>query len=193
MITFVVWNVSAEKMKKRIKLHDKEFELFVTYSEISKAIEDVAVQINEDLRNESAPVFLSVLNGSFMFASDLVKHIEFPCEISFVKLSSYSGTSSSGTMNELIGLNQSLTGRTVVLLEDIVDSGTTLEYLVNTIRKHKPKQLKVATMLYKPGAYEKNIKLDYIGMHIPNNFIVGYGLDYNELGRNHPDIYTLIK
>ena len=180
-------------MKKRIKLHDKEFELFINYAEISKAIEDVATQINEDLHQESVPVFISVLNGAFMFTGDLLKHIAFPCEVSFVKLSSYSGTSSSGTINELIGVNQSLTGRTVILLEDIVDSGSTLEHLVDTIQKHRPKQLKIAAMLYKPDSYEKNIKLDYIGMHIPNNFIVGYGLDYNELGRNYSDIYTLIQ
>ena len=178
---------------KRIKLHDKEFELYITNSQISKAIESVAEEINDDLKDETVPVFLSVLNGSFMFSSDLIRHIDFPCEISFIKLSSYSGTSSTGKVNELIGLNQSLAGRTVVLLEDIVDKGTTLEHLINTVSEHKPKQVKIATMLYKPDAYEKDIKIDYVGMCIPNNFIIGYGLDYNELGRNYPDIYTLVE
>ena len=178
---------------KRIKLHDKEFELYITNSQISKAIESVAEEINDDLKDETVPVFLSVLNGSFMFSSDLIRHIDFPCEISFIKLSSYSGTSSTGRVNELIGLNQSLAGRTVVLLEDIVDKGTTLEHLINTVSENKPKQVKIATMLYKPDAYEKDIKIDYVGMCIPNNFIIGYGLDYNELGRNYPDIYTLVE
>jgi hypoxanthine phosphoribosyltransferase len=178
---------------KKVKLHDREFELYIANSEISKAIEAVAAQINDDLKDETVPVFLSVLNGSFMFASDLIKHINFPCEISFIKLSSYSGTSSTGRVNELIGLNQSLDGRTVVLLEDIVDKGATLEHLINTLSAHKPKQVRIATMLYKPDAYEKDIKIDYVGMRIPNNFIIGYGLDYNELGRNYPDIYTLVE
>lgn len=180
-------------MKKRIKLHDKEFELFITYAEISKAIDKVAVQINDDLRGESAPVFISILNGAFMFTSDLLKRIDFPCEISFLKINSYAGTQSTGRINQLIGLTQNLTGRTVVLVEDIVDSGATLEHLVGLVQSHKPKQLKIATMLYKPDAYQKNIKLDYIGIHIPNNFVVGYGLDYNELGRNYSDLYTLVK
>ncbi|MDR2563722.1 MAG: hypoxanthine phosphoribosyltransferase [Prevotellaceae bacterium] len=178
-------------MKKRIKLHDKEFEIYIPYSEMSKIIENVAVQINYDMKNESAPVFISVLNGAFMFTADLLKNIDFPCEVSFVKLKSYQGTESSGTMNQLIGLNQNLAGRTVILLEDIVDTGSTLEFLLTSIQKHKPRQIKIATMLYKPDSYKKNISLDYIGLHIPNKFVVGYGLDYNELGRNLHDIYTL--
>jgi hypoxanthine phosphoribosyltransferase len=156
------------------------------------AVKDIAEHISNDMENEDTPVFLSILNGSFMFTSDLMKHIKFNCLLSFVKLSSYSGLASTGTVNELLGLNVDLTGKTVIILEDIVDTGVTLEHLVGTILKHKPKQLKIATMLFKPEAYKRNIKLDYVGISVPNEFIVGYGLDYNELGRNYPKIYKLV-
>lgn len=178
---------------KRLTLHDKEFELSIPYAEIAKAIEQVALQITQDLKNEPNPVFLSVLNGAFMFTSDLIKHIPFNCEVSFIKLASYLGTASSGEVTEILGLDTIIEGRTVVVIEDIVDSGNTLEKLVDTLMIKRPKQLKIATLLYKPDAYSKNIKIDYIGKSIPNNFIVGFGLDYNKLGRNYPDIYTLAK
>jgi hypoxanthine phosphoribosyltransferase len=176
-----------------ITLHDKVFKEYISYSEIMSAVKDIAEHINIDMENEDTPVFLSILNGSFMFTSDLMKYINFNCRLSFVKLSSYSGLSSTGTVNELLGLNVDLTGKTVIVLEDIVDTGVTLEHLVNTISKYKPKQLKLATMLFKPEAYNKNINLDYVGIYVPNEFIVGYGLDYNELGRNYPKIYKLVK
>lgn len=178
---------------KRVKLHDKEFELSIPYTEIAKAIEDVALQITRDLQNEDTPIFLSVLNGSFMFTADLMKHIPFNCEISFIKMASYEGTCSTGKVNEILGLDTCIEGRTVIVIEDIVDSGNTLEKLVATLMQKNPKQLKVATLLYKPDAYTKNIKIDYIGKSIPNDFIVGFGLDYDKLGRNYPDIYSLVK
>jgi hypoxanthine phosphoribosyltransferase len=174
-----------------ITLYDKVFKEYISYSEIISAVKDIAEHINNDMVNENIPIFLSILNGSFMFTSDLMKYINFNCRLSFVKLSSYSGLSSNGTVNELIGLNVDLTGKTVIILEDIVDTGVTLEHLVNTISIHKPKQLKIATMLCKPEAYNKNINLDYVGIYVPNEFIVGYGLDYNELGRNYPKIYKI--
>jgi hypoxanthine phosphoribosyltransferase len=177
----------------QITLHDKVFQEYISYPEIIGAVKDIAEQINKDMKNEDLPVFLSVLNGSFMFTSDLMRHIKFNCMLSFVKLSSYSGLSSSGAVRELIGLNQDLTGRTVIMLEDIVDTGVTLEHLVATVMEHKPKQLKIATMLFKPEAYTKEIKLDYVGIYVPNEFIVGYGLDYNELGRNYSKIFKLVK
>jgi hypoxanthine phosphoribosyltransferase len=157
------------------------------------AVEDIAGRINDDLKNEDLPVFLSVLNGAFMFTSDLMKRIEFDCLLSFVKLSSYDGLSSQRRVRELIGLNHELKDKTVIILEDIVDTGVTVEHLIDTISKHDPKQLKIATMLFKPEAYVKDIKLDYVGLRVPNEFIVGYGLDYNGLGRNYPEIYKLVK
>ena len=178
---------------KRIKLHDKEFELFLTYPEICEAVKNIARLINEDLKNADTPLFLSILNGSFMFAGDLMKHIELDCELSFMKLSSYIGTNTSEKVNRLIGLDTDVEGRTVVVIEDVVDSGITLEYIVDMLSELKPKELKIATLLFKPDSYSKNLKIDYIGLRIPNNFIVGYGLDYNESGRNRKDIYKLVE
>jgi hypoxanthine phosphoribosyltransferase len=177
----------------QITLHDKIFSKYISSREITDAVKNVAGRISNDMNNENLPVFLSVLNGSFMFTSDLMKYIRFNCLLSFIKLSSYDGLSSKGTVRELIGLNFDLTGKTVIILEDIIDTGTTLEYLTGIISKHNPKQLKIATMLFKPETYTKNIKLDYTGIHVPNEFIVGYGLDYNGLGRNYPEIYKLVK
>jgi hypoxanthine phosphoribosyltransferase len=177
----------------QITLYDKVFSKYISTGEITNAIKNVAESINSDMKNEDLPVFLSILNGSFMFTSDLMKYINFDCLLSFIKLSSYDGLSSKGEIKELIGLNFDLTGKTVVILEDIVDTGVTVEHLANVISKYKPKQLKIATMLFKPDAYVKDIKLDYTGILVPNEFIVGYGLDYNGLGRNYPDIYKLVK
>ena len=176
---------------KRIKLHDKEFELSIPYAEIAKSIEEVALQINEDLKDEDNPVFLSVLNGSCMFTSCLLQHINFNCEISFIKMASYKGTKSTGCVNELLGLDTVIEGRTIIVVEDIVDTGNTLEALVGMLSQRHSKQIKIATLLYKPDAYKKDIKIDYIGKSIPNEFIVGFGLDYDKLGRNYKDIYSL--
>jgi hypoxanthine phosphoribosyltransferase len=178
---------------EQITLHDKIFGRYISSPEITDAVKNIAEHINNDMKDEDLPVFLSVLNGSFMFTSDLMKHIRFNCLLSFIKLSSYDGLSSGGTIRELIGLNLDLTGKTVIVLEDVVDTGATLEYLIDTILKHKPKQLKIATMLFKPAAYGKDLKPDYVGICVPNDFIVGYGLDYNGLGRNYPEIYKLVK
>jgi hypoxanthine phosphoribosyltransferase len=176
----------------QITLYDTIFDKYISSEEIACAVKSVAGHINSDMKNESLPVFLSILNGSFMFTSDLMKHINFNCLLSFIKLSSYSGLSSNGAVRELIGLNFDLTGKTVIIVEDIVDTGATLEYLVDAVSKYHPKQLKIATMLFKPEAYSRNIKIDYAGIHVPNSFIVGYGLDYNGLGRNYPEIYKLV-
>jgi len=178
---------------KRVKLHDKEFDISIKHDQIQTAIGVVAQKIREDMADEKIPVFLSILNGSFMFTSDLLKQMDFNCEVSFIKLASYSGTSSTGQVSELIGLNTNIEGRTVIIIEDIVDTGHTLEKLVEVLQSYKPKQIKVATFLFKPNAYKKDIPVDYIGMSIPNDFIVGYGLDYNELGRNLRNIYTLVQ
>jgi hypoxanthine phosphoribosyltransferase len=176
----------------QITLYDKIFSKYISSQEIINAVKDIAGRINNDMQNENLPVFLSILNGAFMFTSDLMKYIKFNCLLSFIKLSSYDGFSSQGTIKELIGLNHDLTGKTVIILEDIVDTGVTMEHLVNAISKHNPKQLKIATMLFKPEVYRKDIKLDYTGIRVSNDFIVGYGLDYNGLGRNYPEIYKLV-
>ncbi len=176
---------------KRIKLLDREFGISIPASDIKKAIWQIADKINRDLKDKN-PLMVCILNGSFMFSADLMKLIEFPCQISFVKLASYQGVSSTGTVKELIGFNEELKGRTVVLLEDIVDSGITVENSVNQLKKMGAGDIFVVTLLFKPEALKRDIKLDYIGLEIPNDFIVGYGLDYNGYGRNLPDIYSVI-
>jgi hypoxanthine phosphoribosyltransferase len=177
---------------KYIKLLDKEFALSIPASDIKKAIWEMAAKMNTEL-HDSNPLMLCILNGSFMFSADLLKLVNFPCEISFVKLASYQGTNSTGKVKQLIGLNEQIKDRTVVLLEDIVDTGITIENLIKQLEAELPQDVKVATLLYKPDACKRKLKLDYVGMEIPNEFIVGYGLDYNGYGRNLPDIYTVTK
>ncbi len=177
---------------QRVKLHDKEFQVSIPHDEVQKIVKQVADNINNDLSGVEGVVFLSVLNGSFMFTSDLVKNINFNCEVSFVKLSSYQGTSTTGSVSELIGLSSSLKGKCVVVVEDIVDTGITLEKLYTLIQAHEPARVCIATFFFKPASYSKSIKIDYIGKSIPNDFVVGYGLDYDELGRNLKDVYTLV-
>lgn len=146
--------------------------------------------ISNELKNE-LPLFLVVLNGSFMFAADLLKEVNIPCEVSFVKLSSYSGTSSTGTVNELIGLKENISGRTVVIVEDIVDSGLTIKRLCDALGKKKAGRILIVTALFKEECYKENVRIDYIGFKIPSDFVVGYGLDYDGLGRNLKDIHIL--
>ncbi|MFW5890305.1 MAG: hypoxanthine phosphoribosyltransferase [Marinilabiliaceae bacterium] len=177
---------------KRIQLLDKEFVLSIPASDIKKALWRMAEKMNRELGDKN-PLMICILNGSFMFSADLMKLLDFPCEVSFVKLSSYQGTGSTGKVKKLIGLSEEIKGRTVVLLEDIVDTGTTMESLVSQLEAGQPAEVKVATLLFKPEACQKELKLDYIGLRIPNEFIVGYGLDYNGYGRNLPDIYTVIE
>ena len=177
-------------MNSNIILHNKHFKPYINDRQIADAVNKIALNINTELKNE-LPVFLVVLNGAFMFAADLLKEIKIPCEISFIKVASYHGTNSSGVVNELIGLTEDVSGRTVVILEDIVDTGVTLEKLMNVLYKKNVKQIKVATVLYKPESYQKKIKIDYPGINIGNDFVVGYGLDYDGLGRNLKEIYVL--
>lgn len=178
---------------KQVKLKDKEFRLSYPEAEIQNDIDLLASKINHDFaKNKDIPLFLSVLNGSFMFTADLMKRISFPCEVSFIKLSSYAGTSTTGKVSQLIGLSENITDRIVIILEDIVDTGITLNRLHEELIKQNPREIRVATLLFKPDAYKGTIKIDYIGRSIPNEFIVGYGLDYDGIGRNLPDIYTVI-
>ncbi|HEY0091910.1 MAG TPA: phosphoribosyltransferase family protein, partial [Flavobacterium sp.] len=153
-------------------------------------IAKMAEQVEADFGDE-IPVFIGVLNGAFMVVSDFMKHYKKPCEVSFIKFASYDGTESTNDVKELIGLNQDLTGRTVIVIEDIVDTGNTLFGLKTMFKKQNVKHFKIATLFFKPEAYTKDIKLDYVGIRIPNKFIVGYGLDYNGLGRNLPEVYQL--
>ena len=173
-----------------IHLHDKTFEPFISSDEIEFAIQNLAKQMDDDFFDE-IPVFVGVLNGAFMVLSDLMKHYRGMCEVSFVKLASYDGIQTTNEVKQLIGLNENLEGRTVVIVEDIVDTGNTVEELKAIFKDKKVKHLKIATLFFKPEAYKKDIKIDYVGIRIPNKFIVGYGLDYNGLGRNLPDVYQL--
>lgn len=177
-------------MEQIITIKDKKFKPFIEDSVIAKAVDGIAQKINTELAQEF-PVFLVVLNGSFMFASDLLKKVNIPCEISFIKVASYYGTSSTGNVTELIGLTENITNRTVVIVEDIVDTGITLEKLVTVLKGKNVKQIKVASALLKPDSYKKNIIVDYVGIEIKNEFVIGYGLDYDGMGRNLKDIYVL--
>ncbi len=175
----------------KIKLHDKEFSISITPGQIQEAVSRIAGCINRDLAGEN-PLFLSILNGSFMFTSDLLKKVNINCQVSFMKLSSYRGDASTGVVTELIGLGENINGRSVVIIEDIVDTGTTLVNIISQLKLLNPKQIKIATLLLKPAAFSGNIHLDYVGLEIPNDFIVGYGLDYNQLGRNYEGIYKIV-
>lgn len=173
-----------------IKIKDLSFKPFINEEELQKVIKIVAQKINQEYKGKS-PLFLGVLNGSFMFMGDLMKSIDLECLVSFVKLASYEGTESKGSVNQLIGLNESLEGRDVIIVEDIVDTGNTLEKLYQIIEEKNPKSLKIATLLYKPEAYKKEFKIDFVAKEIPNDFVVGYGLDYDGYGRNLSSIYVL--
>ena len=173
-----------------LQLQDKQFVPFISAQEIHSAIVSMATKVAADF-GEEVPVFIGVLNGSFMVVSDFMKHYEKPCEVSFVKLASYEGIASTNNVKQLIGLNQDLAGRSVVIIEDIVDTGNTIVALKALFEDLKVKELKFATLFLKPEVYDKGIKIDYIGIEIPNKFIVGFGLDYNGLGRNCPEIYQL--
>ncbi|CAM2790394.1 hypoxanthine phosphoribosyltransferase [Flavobacterium succinicans] len=177
-------------LKIMIQLHDKQFVPFISASEIDFAITKLVKQIQDDFADET-PVFVGVLNGSFMVVADLVKKYTSSCEVTFVKMSSYEGVATTENVKQLIGLNQDLTGRSVIIIEDIVDTGNTLVELKELFKSQNVKHLKIATLFFKPDAYKKDVKIDYIGIRIPNKFIVGYGLDYDGIGRNLPEVYQL--
>ena len=173
-----------------IKLHDLYFKPFISAEKIDDAVQEMVDNISLDL-GDVVPVFVGILNGSFMFVSDFVKKYPKPCEVTFIKLASYEGVKSTEDIQRLIGLTQDLSGREVIILEDIIDSGNTLEEVHRIFKNENVKSLKIATLFYKPEAYNKDFKLHYIGIKIPNKFIVGYGLDYNGLGRDLPEVYQL--
>ena len=175
----------------KIKVHDKSFRPFITHDKIQESIRNLATKINSEYRGKEMPLFISVLNGSFMFASDLMKNIDFPCEITFVKVSSYSGTSSTGCVKQVLGLGIPVKNRNVIIVEDIVDTGNTIVDLHKMLTDEGASDVKVCTLLFKPEAYTKSLPINFVAIEIPNDFVVGYGLDYNELGRQYKDIYTL--
>ena len=174
-----------------VKVKDKEFEISISSATIETAVQRMADEINRDYADKS-PLFLAILNGSCVFAADLIRKVTIPCQISFVKLASYSGTTSTNQVREMIGLNEDITGRHIIILEDIVDSGITLDHLIHDLEKLNPADVKVACFTFKPEAFKKAFRIDYLGISIPNDFIVGYGLDYDGFGRNLPDIYKII-
>jgi hypoxanthine phosphoribosyltransferase len=175
---------------QRIKVKDKYFCKYIESEKILATVKRISEQIYNDHGDEN-PLFLSVLNGSFMFTSDLMKYYNGVCELSFIRVSSYQGTNTSGEVKTSIGLTHDLKNRTVIILEDIIDSGITISHLLVDLAKLGPAKLKVASLLFKPEAVQTNARPDYIGMEIPKDFIVGYGLDYDGFGRNLPDIYKI--
>ncbi|MCR5038906.1 MAG: hypoxanthine phosphoribosyltransferase [Bacteroidales bacterium] len=177
---------------KTVKVLDKEFGLYIPQEKIEVEIQKVADQISHDMAGKN-PLFLVVLNGAFMFASELFKRVTIPCEISFVKLSSYAGTESTNVVRELIGLDHPLDGRHVVIVEDIVDTGHTMRYTIQKLFDLKASDVRIATLFFKPDNFQYTFTIDYKGMDIGNEFIVGYGLDYDQQGRNLPDIYKIIE
>lgn len=173
-----------------IQLHDKEFKPFISQEQVQAAVKKVALAVAADYKDET-PIFVGVLNGSFMFVADFLKQYQHPCEVSFVKLSSYSGLTSTGIVETLLDLPDNIKGKSVIILEDIIDTGRTLKELVHLFSNTNVREFKIATLFYKPSVYNGEYNIDYVGMEIPNKFIVGYGLDYNELGRNLTEVYQL--
>lgn len=173
-----------------LQLNDKTFEIFIRKEEIQAEIANLAARLEADYAGKDV-VFIAVLNGAFMFAADLMKQFSAPCEITFVKVSSYKGMNSSGRVDEVIGLNTSIKDKHVIIVEDIVDTGITMEKLFTLLSVEKPASLEIVTLLYKPEAFKGTHTPTYIGFSIPNKFVVGYGLDYDELGRNTEHIYQL--
>lgn len=173
-----------------IKVRDKEFEVYLNESEIQQRIAEIGDEMNEEYANKN-PLFIGILNGSFMFASDLMKAVNVPSEIAFIRMASYKGMESTGAVKQVLGLQENVFGRHLVLIEDIVDSGLTMDQVIKFFQERGPKSIRVATLLLKPEKLEKDLKLDYVGFEIPEKFVVGYGLDYNGHGRNLKDIYQL--
>ena len=175
-----------------IQVKDKTFRISIPESKIQEKVKVIANKINQEYAGKN-PVFLSVLNGSFIFSADLLREMNIPCEICFVKLASYQGVNSSGSIRELIGLNVNITERHVIIVEDIVDTGLTMAHLLDTLKKQNPSSIDICTLLLKPGKLQVNLDIRYCCFEIPNDFIVGYGLDYDGYGRNTKDIYTLLQ
>lgn len=175
-----------------VQLHSKRFKKFISNGQLQNSIAEIVAKINQDYADKT-PVFVGVLNGSFLFSADIIKEFNGNCEVAFIRLASYKGTASTGDVNQLLGLSIDLKGRDVIVLEDIVDTGNTLEVIMNTINLQSPNSIKIATLLFKPDAYKKKYPVDYIAIEVGNDFLVGYGLDYDGLGRNLKDIYKIVE
>ena len=176
----------------RITIKDKTFETSIPAVEIHQRVKALAAQMSRELAGKN-PLFLAVLNGSFVFAADLMREMTIPCEISFVKLASYQGTTSTGKIKEVIGINEDLAGRTIVIVEDIVETGTTMKRMIETLGTRNPASVHVCTLFFKPECLKAELTLDYVAFRIPNDFILGYGLDYDQQGRGLKDVYSLVK
>ena len=174
-----------------VKIKDKTFQTSITEAEIKSRIKELAQQISQDMDGKT-PLFLGVLNGAFIFAADLMREMTTPCEISFVKLASYQGTTSTGTIHEVLGINEDLSGRTVIIVEDIVESGLTMKRMIESIGTRNPASVHICALFFKPEKLKEELNLDYVAFRIPDDFIVGYGLDYDGLGRELKDVYTLV-
>ena len=175
-----------------VKIKDKTFKTSITEEEIKKQVKAVAQQISKDMEGKN-PLFLAVLNGSFIFAADLMREMTIPCEISFVKLASYQGTTSTGKIKEVIGINEDLSGRTVVIVEDIVESGQTMKRMIESLGTRNPASVHICSLFFKPEKLQTELNIDYVAFRIPDDFIVGYGLDYDQQGREHRAVYTIVE
>ena len=175
-----------------IKIKDKSFRVFIPEAEIKTRVKALAEQMSKDLEGKN-PIFLAVLNGAFIFAADLMREMTIPCEISFVKLASYQGTTSTGKVKEVFGINEDLSGRTVVIVEDIVESGQTMKQMIESLGTRNPASVQICTLFFKPEKLKEELTLDYVAFRIPDDFILGYGLDYNGLGRELKDVYTIVE
>lgn len=194
-----IWHIFSNFVPKyqysimsTIKIHDKTFRISYTEEEILKHVKAIADRINKDMEGKN-PLFLAVLNGSFVFAADLMRMITVPCEISFVKLASYQGTMSTGTIKEVFGINEDISGRDIIIVEDIVESGLTMKRMLESLGTRNPASIHICTLLLKPEKLKVELDIEYVAMKIPNDFIVGYGLDYDQQGRNLRNIYTLVE
>ena len=174
-----------------VKIKDKSFRVSIPETEIKNRVKLLAQQMSKDLEGKN-PLFLAVLNGSFVFAADLMREMTIPCEISFVKLASYQGTTSTGKIKEVIGINEDLSGRTVVIVEDIVESGQTMKRMIESLGTRNPASVQICTLFFKPEKLKEDLTLDYVAFRIPDDFILGYGLDYDQQGRGLKDVYTII-
>jgi hypoxanthine phosphoribosyltransferase len=175
-----------------VKIKDKTFKTFIPEEKILESIKVIADRINEDMKDKN-PLFMAVLNGSFIFAADLMRMITIPCQISFVKLASYQGTTSTGKITEVFGVNEDFSGRTIVIVEDIVDTGLTMKRMIESLGTRNPESVHICTLLLKPDKLQVDLDIEYAAMEIPNDFIVGYGLDYDQEGRGLRDIYTIVE
>lgn len=173
-----------------IKVKDKEFKPFIPEAEVKERVKALALQISKDMEGKN-PLLLAVLNGSFIFAADLMREMTIPCEISFVKLASYQGTTSTGTIKEVMGINEDLTGRTIIIVEDIVESGLTMKQMMESLGTRAPESVHICTLLLKPERLKVDLDIEYVAFSIPNDFILGYGLDYDQQARHLKDIYVL--